>query len=570
MTPRDSSQVPHATEMEIAAPDFDGLAQRYAALEDRLTGAADAGARLAAIRDWDGLRRELDTWRSLTHLRFNQETDNDGFRLARERCDELTPRITRLDVSLKRRLLASPHRPELEERLGRQAFALWESDVMAFEPAIEEDLVAEARLEAAYVELLASARIRFRGQDLNLPEIRRYATGPDRDTRHEAERARWAWFTNNAPALDEHFDGLVRLRTTMARKLGLASYVELGYRRMQRIDYNADDVARFREQVTRHVVPLAVALRQRQATRLGLERLSFWDEGVHDSAGNPEPRGDHDWMLARAQEMFDEMHPELASFFAMMQDRGLLDLQARDGKSDGGFCTGFPRWGVPFIFGNFNGSKADVEVFTHESGHAFQFYRSSNMELLDYVWPTAESCEVHSMGLEFLTWSHMERFFGDHADRFRENHLTDALLFLPYGAAVDHFQHLVYERPDASPDERRQMWQRMERTYLPWRRYQDLDHPAAGGFWQLQRHIYINPFYYIDYCLAQTCALQLWIHAQKDADATLDAYVALCNRGGQLPFQALVRSAGLASPFDEGVLARVVDQAQTVLKTLSA
>jgi len=556
--------------MNIDTPALDEVAGQYAALEARLTAAPDSDARLAVIRDWDTLRSMLDSWRSLTHLRFNQDTDNQTFRAARKQCDELTPRLTRLDVSLKRKLLGSPHRSELEQRFGAQAFALWESDVTAFEPAIEDDLVGEARLEAEYVELLAGARIRFRGEDLNLPEIRRHATGGDRDTRHEAELARWTWFTDHAPELDRIFTDLVQLRTSMAKKLGLPSYVELGYRRMQRIDYDADDVARFRTEVREHVVPLAATLRQRQAARLGVSRLCFWDEAVHDPKGNPEPQGDHAWMLARAQETFDAMHPDLSSFFAMMQDRGLLDLQARDGKSDGGFCTGFPIWGVPFIFGNFNGSKADVDVFTHESGHAFQFYHSQNMELLDYVWPTAESCEVHSMGLEFLTWPHMERFFGDRAERFRRNHLTDALLFLPYGTAVDHFQHLVYERPEASPDERRQMWLEMERTYLPWRRYRDLAHPAAGGVWQLQRHIYINPFYYIDYCLAQTCALQFWIRSREDASATLDAYVALCKRGGRLPFQALVRSAGLSSPFDEGVLERVVDQSQAALEILAA
>ncbi len=556
--------------MKIDAPDLDELTARYETLEAQLAAAGDDAERLAVIRDWDNLRRRLDSWRSLAHLRFNQDTENAQYRSAREHCDELTPRITRLDVSFKRKLLASPHRAGLQARLSTQAFSLWESDVMAFEPIIEDDLVTEARLEAEYVELLAGARIHFRGKDLNLPEVRRYATGPDRDTRHEAELARWAWFTEQAPVLDLIFDDLVQLRTSMAHKLGFASYVELGYRRMQRIDYDAKDVARFRGDVQTHVVPLAATLRQRQAARLGVQRLCFWDEAVHDTVGNPEPLGDHDWMMARAQEMFDAMHPELAAFFAMMQDRGLLDLRARDGKSDGGFCTGFPVWGVPFIFGNFNGSKADVEVFTHESGHAFQFHRSSGMELLDYVWPTAESCEVHSMGLEFLTWPHMERFFGERAERFRRNHLTDSLLFLPYGTAVDHFQHLVYERPTATPNQRREMWQEMERKYLPWRRYRDLAHPAGGGFWQLQRHIYINPFYYIDYCLAQTCALQFWIRARKDADEALDAYVALCNRGGRLPFQALVRSAGLASPFDKNVLQQVVKQSQTVLQTLAA
>jgi len=556
--------------MTLTAPTFDKVAAEYEALERALNDAGDDGARLAVIRQWDSLRRRLDSWRSLTHLHFNQETNNEERRRAREHCDELTPSLTRLEIALKKKLLASPHRPALVETLGAQAFALWEADVTTFEPAIEQDLVRESKLEATYVELLASAQILFRGERLNLPELRRYATGPQRDTRHEAEQARWGWFTEHAAELDRLFDELVRLRTSMAHKLGFDSYVALGYRRMQRIDYDAGDVARFRDQVREQVVPLAATLRQRQAARLGVDRLCYWDEAVHEPGGNPEPQGDHDWMLARAREMFDAMHPELGAFFRMMDERGLLDLQSRDGKSDGGFCTGLPVWGVPFIFGNFNGSKADVEVFTHESGHAFQYYRSCAKELLDYVWPTAESCEIHSMGLEFLTWPHLDRFFGERAERFRRNHLTDSLLFLPYGTAVDHFQHLVYDQPDATAADRKSMWQEMEHTYLPWRRYRDLPHPAEGGFWQLQRHIYINPFYYIDYCLALSCALQFWVRSQTDWDRALGDYVTLCKHGGELPFQALARSAGLTSPFDEGALAEVVSQAQSALETLAA
>ncbi len=565
-----TSNSTHFRDLRLHDPVFEDVAARYETLEAALLGATTAHARLDAVKQWDQLRREIDAWQAIAHLHFNQDTKNEAFRKRREMCDELSPRLTRLNVAFKRKLLASPHRAELTTALGAQAFALWEADVTTFEPAIEDDLVAESKLEAEYVELLAGARIPFRGETLNLPEIRKHATGPDRDTRHEAEQARWAWFGDQSAELDRLYDELVGLRTAMARRLGFQDYVGLGYRRMQRVDYTAEDVTIFRDQIREHVVPLGAQLRSKQAARLGVSRLRYWDEAVHDPLGNPEPQGDHDWMLTQAQAMFTAMHPDLARFFRMMNGQGLLDLKARDGKADGGFCTGFPNWGLPFIFANFNGTKADVEVFTHESGHAFQFHRSADAELLDYVWPTTESCEIHSMSLEFLTWPHMELFFGDRAERFRRNHLTDSLLFLPYGVAVDHFQHLVYGRPDASPDERRAMWQEMEKRYLPWRRYADLRYPAQGGFWQIQRHLYIHPFYYIDYALALACALQFWVRAQDDPQGALQAYVALCERGGTLPFQDLARSAGLTSPLDEGALAGVVGRARAVLEDLSA
>jgi M3 family oligoendopeptidase len=339
----------------------------------------------------------------------------------------------------------------------------------------------------------------------------------------------------------------------------------MGYRRMKRVDYTEADVARFRDEVRQHVVPLAQQLREQQAAGLGLPQLKFWDEAIFDPAGNPAPHGGHDWLIQRAAAMFDAIHPDLAAFFRLMQQARLMDLATRPGKSPGGFCTAFPTVGLPFVFANFNGTKGDVEVFTHEMGHAYQAYASRELPLLDYLWPTSESCEIHSMGLEFLTWPHMEQFFEEDAPRFRRLHLIQSLLFLPYGVAVDHFQHLVYQHPQASPADRHAFWQEMERTYLPWRDYGDLPHLPDGGFWQFQRHIYLAPFYYIDYTLALTCALQLWLKAQHDPVAALRTYLDLCACGGRWPFQQLVRHAGLTSPFAPGCLADVVQQARAFL-----
>lgn len=287
----------------------------------------------------------------------------------------------------------------------------------------------------------------------------------------------------------------------------------------------------------------------------------FWDEGVFDPQGNPDPQGDHDWMIERATEMFDEIDGGPGEFFRLMVECDLMDLKNRASKAGGGFCTDFPSYGLPYIFANFNGTKGDVEVFTHEIGHAFQGYSSREQPLHDYLFPTYESCEVHSMGLEFLTWPHMEKFFGGQAERFRKIHLIQSLLFLPYGVAVDHFQHLVYSNPEASPDERREM----ECTYLPSRDCGDLPHLPEGGQWQMQRHIYLSPFYYIDYTLALTCALQFWVRSRADMAESMAAYVALCKRGGDAPFRELASSAGLNSPFEAGYLRDVVQQARTFL-----
>jgi M3 family oligoendopeptidase len=297
-----------------------------------------------------------------------------------------------------------------------------------------------------------------------------------------------------------------------------------------------------------------------------VDTLRYWDEKLFGPGESPAPLGGHDWMIERAAEMFESMSPELAGFYDLMVQRNLTDLESRKGKAFGGFCTYLHAYKVPFIFANFNGTRGDVRVFTHEMGHAFQRRSSSELPLADYVGCTSESAEIHSMSLEFLAWPQMERFFGEGAEEFRRAHLLEQLLFLPYGVAIDHFQHEVYENPEATPAERHAMWKRLEAIYLPWRNYGDLPHASDGGFWQVQRHVYIYPFYYIDYTLAATCALQFWARSREDYDKAMADYIALCTRGGSLPFRQLTASAGLVSPFEVGCLDRVVEMARDYLE----
>ncbi|MGL5833189.1 MAG: M3 family oligoendopeptidase [Waterburya sp.] len=553
-------------DIQVETPTIEQVTAEYESINQALDRASTTEAKKSALQQWEDLRRRLDTWSALTSLHFSQDTTNEEYKQAQTYADELQPKLTALAVAMKKRLLNSPNLAELETILGKQAFSLWSADVTAFEPIIEADLVEESKLVNQYVELLASAKIQFQGETVNLSGIRKYSQDSDRQIRYQAEKARWHFFEQHHSHLDSIYDQLVKLRHSMATKLGYENYIGLGYKRMQRIDYTEADVANYRQEVVKEVVPLAQKIIAQKAEKLNLDQVNFWDESVFDLQGNPKPQGDHDWMLQQAQTMFDNLHPELGSFFEMMVKGNFTDLKTRAGKAGGGFCTSFPTDGVPYIFANFNGTKSDVEVFTHEMGHAFQAWQSRQLPLIDYLWPTLESCEIHSMSLEFLTWTQMDKFFGEDASRFRRIHLAESILFLPYGCAVDHFQHLVYANPEATPQERNQMWQQMEALYLPWRKYEDLIHPAQGGLWQEKQHIYCAPFYYIDYTLALCCAMQFWVKAQSNFTSALAEYIALCQRGGQAPFQALVSSANLVSPFKSGSLASVVKQAQEFLK----
>ncbi|NHO31742.1 M3 family oligoendopeptidase [Acetobacter fallax] len=526
----------------------------------------DAGDLAAALERFDRERRTLDSWAALVYLRFSQDTTSETSKAGRDYADKLAPKVTAHEVAIKKRLLADPNRDALVAVVGAHVVQLWESDVTTFDTRIEAALEEESRLCSEYTALLASARITVAGQTVNLSGLAPWLENADRTVRHEAERARWAFFAEHGDTLDTLYARLVALRTEMARTLGFDSYTPLGYRRMRRVDYGPEQVARFREEVLTHVTPLVAKLLEARREEMGWDHLRYWDENFIDPKGNPKPAGDYDLLIGRAQTMFDRMSGGLGPFFADMVKGGYLDLKNRDGKAGGGFCTAFPDVGMPFIFANFNGTHGDISVFTHEMGHAYQNWRSRDLPSIDELWPTMEAAEIDSMGLEFLTWPHMELMVEDGAaERFRRMHLIGSLSFLPYGVCVDHFQHEVYARPEMTPAERHETWRRLERQYMPWRDYGDVAYPAKGGRWQAQGHIYKSPFYYIDYTLALCCAMQLWLQSRRDEPAAMKAYEKLCARGGSAPFTALVAEAGLVSPFAPGALADVVREASAVL-----
>ncbi|GAB6966464.1 M3 family oligoendopeptidase [Komagataeibacter kakiaceti JCM 25156] len=554
----------HFDSLVFPRPAQDALALRFGQVSTLL----DQGNVPDAARLFDAIRRDYESWSALVNLRFAQDTTSTGARSERDYADALTPHVTAHEVALKRRLLEYPDPTAVAGVITPHTLELWRTDITTFDPRIADALEEEARLSGTYTALLASARLEIGEECVNLSGLAPYAESTDRAVRQEAERVRWAFFERNARQLDALFDQMVHLRHGMARTLGYDSYIPLAYRRMRRSDYGPADVARFRDDVRTHVVPLVHDILRQRCETMGWDVLYSWDEPLIDPHGNPRPAGGHDLLMARAQTMFDRMGGDLGAFFGLMRDGGYLDLVNRPDKAGGGFCTAFPTVGMPFIFASFNGTQHDINVFTHEMGHAYQNWKSRDLPAIDLLWPTMDAAEVNSMALEFLTWPHIDLMVAPgQGERFRRMHLISSLSFLPYGVCVDHFQHEIYARPDMTPAQRHETWREMERRYLPWRDYGGLPHPARGGRWQAQGHIYRSPFYYIDYALALCCAMQFWIRSRSDPQGAMDAYVALCARGGAQPFTRLVRSAGLNSPFQPGALADVVRTARDILNT---
>jgi M3 family oligoendopeptidase len=521
-----------------------------------------------AMKEINTIRNDIDTMWNLCFIRHSIDTKDAFYKDEQEFFDEYNPVVDGYVTKFYNALLVSPFRQQLEEKYGTQLFKLAELEVKTYDDAVLEELQQENKISSVYVELKASAQIEFEGNTYTLEQMQPFLEDADRTRRQKASKAYNNFFADNQAQFDDIFDKLVKVRTTIAKKLGFDNFVELGYARMKRTDYNAEMVQVFRKQVEDIIVPVATKLRARQQERIGVDTLRFYDEGIAFKSGNATPKGEPAWIVEQATTMYKELSPETDEFFTFMRENDLMDLVAKQGKATGGYCTGIVNYEAPYIFANFNGTSGDVDVLTHEAGHAFQGYSSIHFDLPEYISPTYESCEIHSMSMEFFTWPWMKNFFKEDIEKYYFGHLSGALLFIPYGVAVDEFQHVIYANPDFTPEERHLAWREIEKKYLPHRNYEGNEYLEKGGFWQRQGHIYEDPFYYIDYTLAEICALQFWKRMHENREGAWKDYVQLCKQGGSKSFVELVKVANLISPFEDGCVASVIGEIDAYLDSI--
>ena len=545
------------------------LAAWQAQLEDitaRFKAAATFEEADAIYREAATFDEDFSTMTTLARIRSNIDTRDEFYDEEVTFYNREMPKMQPVSKAWTQATLDSPFRPQLEEKYGKVTFVNAEIAAKTFSPELIEDIQKENALKQRYSKLIASAQIPFRGEIYTLSQLSPWKGNPDDAIRLEAWTAEGNWYNEHGAELDEIYDELVKLRTAMGKKLGYEGYTPLGYLRMRRNCYGEAEIQKFRMAVQKYLVPVAKKLYMRQAQMQGREfPLNFADKDLAFRSGNPKPVGTPEDILAMGDKFYSELSPVTDEFWKFMRRHEMLDVESKPGKASGGYCTRIANMHSPFIFANFNGTSHDVEVVTHEAGHAFAGFVNRDRVPASLIWPSMEGCEVHSMSMEFFAWPWAEGFFGEDARKFRYNHLKGALAFIPYGTMVDHFQHIMYEYPEFGPQERHQVWQELLGIYMPWVRPGDVPFYGEGKGWQRQSHIYASPFYYIDYCLAQTVALDFWARIQEDSQAAFDTYLKYCSLGGTMFFTDLLQEAGLGNPFDEETLKKVCAAADAYL-----
>ncbi len=556
------------SQMPYTRPNPDELIALCKSAEDSIRNAPDAASAANVYRTFLEQQEKFFSMGSIAYIRYTLNTKDPFYNAEKTYLDEQSPLLQGPAQAVAVALMESPFRKELEAEFGQLLFRNLEIAVRSFRPELIPLMQEENKLESAYQELYASATVEWEGETIPLPMLGMYKESPDRAIRKKAFEKEGGFFDTHREELDTIFDKLVKNRNAQARLLGHQNYLQLGYDRLGRNCYGYEELKAFRKQIAEDLVPVVSMVKEDQKKRIGVDEIHMYDDNFIFPDGNAQPKGIPDDILAAGKKMYDDMSKETREFIDFMYENELLDVLSKEGKAPGGYCSSISEYKSPFIFSNFNGTADDVDVLTHEAGHAFAAYRAYKNDLPSYAQsPTMDGCEVHSMSMEFLTQDFHHLFFGDATEKYEYSHAAGALSFIPYGCMVDEFQHIMYENEDLTPDQRNEVWMSLERKYRPHLHLEDLPFYGRGSGWQFKLHIYLHPLYYIDYCMAQAVAFRFWTLSLKDPADAWKKYLAFVDLGGTVTFEDAVRAAGLKLPYDEGSMGEVAAEIAAWLQT---
>jgi len=554
-------------DLEYERPDMEQVVNTLRETTQKIRDAKSAEEVYALLMEHEERERRFSELLTIVNIRHTLDTADEFYDRENAWIDETLPTVIPDQLALADAVDQSPFRAYIEEKLGKQYFTEIELRRKSFCPENIPLMQQEAKLTDEYQRIMASCQVEFQGEKRNLYGLQKFFEHEDREVRREAFQAYSDFYHGHEDRLEEIWDELIRIRNEMGRNLGFDDFIPLGYMQQGRTDYGQEEVAAFREQVHRVLVPFCEKLYKAQAQRLGIDRVYVFDEKKVFPDGNAVPAGDDDFMIRTAQQMYHELSPETAEFIDFMIGHGLMDLKNKPGKASTGYCTILPARKAPFVFSCFNQTIFDMQVLTHELGHAFAAYRASRIQPVEnYFFSTMDIAEIHSMSMEQFAYPYAERFFGPDADKYRFAHLQEALTFVPFGVAVDEFQHICYAHPELTPKQRTYEWHKLEEKYMPWRTYQDDEFMERGGYWYHKLHIYLYPFYYISYTLTTMGAMEFKKKYAENPGAAWKDYLALTDVGGSKSYLEILQLANLSNPFEDGAVRRSAGYAMNILE----
>lgn len=553
-------------DLPYVRPDFAKVKTELAAITEKMKNAASYEEAKAAYFDFESIMSDLRDAYTIVSIRHTVDTRDKFYDDENEFLSEAFPELSPYTVAFSNALYDGKFKADFEKEFGKQLLSMIELERKSFSEKNIPLQQKEAKLCNEYEKIIASAEIDFDGEKRNLYGVMKYFEDEDREVRKAAWKKYEEFFASHEKRFEEIWDELIKVRNEQGRNLGFENFIPLGYMQQGRTDYNAADVASFREQVKEELVPLCSKLYEAQAKRLNLDKVRVYDENCVFADGNATPIGNDDELVEIAREMYKDMSKETGEFIDFMIDHELLDLKNKPGKASTGYMTSILKYKAPFVFSCFNGTIGDIQVLTHELGHAFAGYEAMrNQPIADYYSESTDIAEIHSMSMEQFAYPYAEKFFGDKANKFRFQHLQEAITFVPFGVAVDEYQHIVYAHPELTPKERTAEWKKLEAKYMPWRDYDGMEFFGRGGWWYHKIHIFLYPFYYINYTLTTMGAMEFKKKMREDKTSAWNDYMNLCKVGGSKSYLETLAYANLSDPFKPGSVKKAISFAKEIL-----
>jgi oligoendopeptidase F len=473
---------------------------------------------------------------------------------------DVEPNLKTIQHALRSKYLDSPQRASLPPERYRVFDRAQQNRRALFREANVPRETQLAELEQQYQKTIGAMTVEFQGKEYTPAQMAPFLEETDRSLRQEAWELVAERRLADRDVLDNLFDQMLRLRVEIAHEAGFKSYTDYAYRSRERFDYGVADVVRFQEAIERVVVPLARRIQEERRVALELEALRPWDLSV-DPQGRPplRPFQESAALVEGTLAIFTAVDPELGAQFEYLRSHDLLDLANRKGKAPGGYQTTLEENRLPFIFMNAVGIDSDLRTLLHEGGHAFHALAARGEPLAAYREAPIEFCEVASMAMELLGARDTRVFYSPaDADRSYRQLLEGTVLILPWIATVDAFQHWIYAHPGHNREERRDAWANLMDRFggsVDWSEYED----ARASAWHRQLHIFLYPFYYVEYGIAQLGALQVWRRALLDRPAAVAAYRRALALGGARPLPELFAAAGIRFDFQEETIRPLMD-----------
>ena len=556
------------SELKVPKPSFDVVKALYDDAINRVKNAEDGAEVLEVVFETDLLVRRILENIEVACIRHAMDTLDERYAQDQKWADEFRPLFDKLEVDFKEAVYDSPFKDELEEQIGHTYFLKTEIKRKTVCDEIIPLRQKEQELVNEYDDIIFSGKKTVKGKDHSFLELQELFADEDRAVRKEAFKAFSEILSENEDRLEKVWDELIKVRTEIAKILGYDSYVPVGYLERERLDYGREELASFREQVVNEIVPFCNKLYEAQAKRLGIDEVMVYDENIVFPDGNAKPVGDAEYVMQQVVTMLREMSPETEEFINYIFDHELIDYKPRPEKAFREFYTLLPYNKAPFMFEHFTGSAEDVQYLSEGLGHAFASYRASRRQALnEYYSPSSDITEINAMSMVQFVNKYAERLFGDDAWKYEFGNLQYFMTFIPFGVAVDEFQHICYDNPNLTPKERTYEWRKLEEKYMPWRKYdEDNEFMNRGGYWYHKLHFFYAPLYYIEYSLATVNAMEMYRKYNERPSIAWKEYLELIDVGGSKGYLEILKQANLTPAYEEGAVKESIGYVKSFLE----